>query len=358
MKLCILHSTLGLIDRGSEVTTSLLATHLAKRHAVLVLQSGPVAKNLSYRARRIYPLTTPPDSEPHHLWDKLLFRLGLNQASRQALAFTRAAFPTLRRFRPDIILATNGGGQVRLLRQHFPEARLVVVGHAGIGYDDHNNLRARPDLFLAVSPTAEAWATQHAPVGTRVSLLLNPFDPRAYGRARPLPHTNLPRPVTLVVGALTAYKNISRAITAIQAAGSSLLLVGDGELAPAISAQLSQFPGDFRWVKKVPPAQMPQYYRSADAFCFVPDHLEAFGRVYLEAMAAGLPIVATDDQIRRELIGTQGFFADPAQPESILAALNQALASPRLNYRRELQSYSVSTVVNNLEKELRELLQA
>ena len=59
MKLCILHSTLGLIDRGSEVTTALLATHLAKRHAVLVLQSGPVAKNLSYRARRIYPLTTP-----------------------------------------------------------------------------------------------------------------------------------------------------------------------------------------------------------------------------------------------------------------------------------------------------------
>ena len=48
---------------------------------------------------------------------------------------------------------------------------------------------------------------------------------------------------------------------------------------------------------------MAKYLNACDVFTLVSEESEAFGLVYLEALACNLPVVATDDSLRHELIG-------------------------------------------------------
>ena len=45
--------------------------------------------------------------------------------------------------------------------------------------------------------------------------------------------------------------------------------------------------------------------------------------VYLEAMACGLPVVATDDDLRREIVGDAGILVDPTIVEDYTKALEE-----------------------------------
>lgn len=356
MKIAILHMTMGLVSRGSEVVIHELATALSQSHEVLVLQSGPVSEQ-KYQVQQIMPMTQAPSPAPENTWDKILFHLHLNQSARAVRHFTARCQASLATFAPDIIIAVNGADQVRLLRGFSSKFKIVVFGHAGIGVDDAANLAAAPDLFVALSPAAYAWAQKLASASTKVVHIPNPIDLAPYQDTKSYLH-HLPHPVVLVVGALTAYKNIGIAVASAKPLSASLLLVGDGEQSEAIADLLGNYGADFRWLKSIESAKMPWVYRSADAFCFVPDSQESFGMVYLEAMAAGLPIVASDDPIRRELVGEQGFFADPHDVSLVSKALESALTHGPVSYTKELKSYSLPNVINQIEKELHDLTQS
>lgn len=351
MRITFLHLTMGLIERGSEISTDLLASELAKRHDVLVIQSGPVGQK-PYRLKRVMPLNKAPAPAPRTLLDKLRSRLYLDDGSFQIRRFTRAALPTITQFAPDIIVATNGSPQLRILQGQALQAKIVAFGHAGIGYHDRDTLRAHPDLFIALTPAAYTWAQSFTTEPTKVIYIPNPIN---ISKSKNI-SLNLPHPIILCVGALSKYKNIDQVITAAKELSVSLFLIGDGEESATISKLLGSFPGDFRWIRHVDPSEIGGYYASADAFCFVPDPQEAFGRVYLEAMAAGLPIVASDDPIRRALIGVKGIYVDPHDPVSIAGGINQALKLGKLNYSHQLKPYALNRVVSQLEKELHDLI--
>ena len=71
--------------------------------------------------------------------------------------------------------------------------------------------------------------------------------------------------------------------------------------------------------------KMPDIYNLADVFTLASKPFEAFGMVLIEAMACGLPVVATDDPIRREIVGDAGLFVDPTSVGSYTKALKEAL---------------------------------
>ena len=357
MKILFLHLTMGLVERGSEISTDIIATALAKDHEVLVIQSGP-QKPKPYHVKRIYPLGVAPPAAPTSLIAKLSFRLGLDLESQTVIRFTRAAIPLIQSFKPDIIVATNGAPQLAILqaclrRQGLAlQAKLVVFGRAGMGHHDRANLRAKPDLFIALSERGATWAAQHSKPSTKICYIPNPITKVKHNKL----DLHLPSPVVMTVGALSAYKNISSVIEAIRQTQCSYLLVGDGEERDTTQQLLSTLGNDFRWIKHLGPAELSSYYASAQVFCFVPDPQEAFGRVYLEAMAAGLPIVASDDPIRRSLIGAKGIYVDPHDPTAIATGINQAFTLGKLNYSHQLKPYALNRVVSQLEKELHDLI--
>jgi len=355
MRIIFLHMTMGLVDRGSEISTDLIASKLALKHNVLIISAGKLSGK-KYLHQRVYPLAHPPSSAPINLLEKIVFRLGFNQANRDIIHFTKQSLSAIREFDPDIIIPVNGASQLKIIQKAFSQIKTAVFGRAGIGHDDLRTLRATPDLFIALSKQASIWATKYALHPTKVVYIPNPIDLDKFESAKPV-KLSIPRPTILTVGALTSYKNVLSVIKAVSYLKVSYLLIGDGEDRDKISGALSKLGNEFSWIRSLTPDEIPAYYATSHIFCFTPDQQEAFGRVYLEAMSSGLPIVASDDPIRRSIIGKSGYYVNPHDPVSIAKGIERAVnGKKKIDYTKELKPYQIKTVISNIEKELYALI--
>lgn len=345
----------GLVNRGVETVTDDQARTLAKKHEVVVMQAGPISKKSKYKIVRPYKLKEAPAAAPVNIFEKVLFRLCLDNNSQEVANFTKACLPLLEKINPDIIIANNGANQVRLLQGQALKAKIVVFGHAGIGHHDEANLKASPDLFIALTKKAYDWACELVNTPTRVVYIPNPIDVKAYQSKKDV-GIGLTHPIVMTVGALSEYKNIESVVEAVKYLGISLLLVGEGEREAEVAELLQDFPTEFRWIKSIPPSELMVYYQASDVFCFVPDPQEAFGRVYLEAMSAGLPIVASDDSIRKSIVGPMGIYVDPHNISEISSGIMRALAARKVDYTKDLESFKLETVIKQIEKEFHDLI--
>src|SRR5258706_11322872 len=84
---------------------------------------------------------------------------------------------------------------------------------------------------------------------------------------------------------------------------------------------------------------------------------EGFGIVYLEAMACGIPVVASKVDASREAVldGRLGILADPSDRQEIADAIKQALARPHA-VQKELEYFSFDRFVERWHALLRDHL--
>jgi phosphatidylinositol alpha-mannosyltransferase len=94
-------------------------------------------------------------------------------------------------------------------------------------------------------------------------------------------------------------------------------------------ARTNQVTG-IEFVGYVSPERLPKIYHEADIFCAPSLGNESFGIVLLEAMAAGLPIVASDIAGYRSILtaGQEGLLTVPGQARSLAQALRQLIDNP------------------------------
>ena len=84
----------------------------------------------------------------------------------------------------------------------------------------------------------------------------------------------------------------------------------------------------------LPFAALAGEYRSADVFC-VPSRQEGFGIVFVEAMAAGLPVAAARAGAVPEVVadGETGLLVEPGDAGGLAAVLDRLIADPALRRR-------------------------
>jgi phosphatidylinositol alpha-mannosyltransferase len=92
---------------------------------------------------------------------------------------------------------------------------------------------------------------------------------------------------------------------------------------------------DVEFVGHVPLDAKLRYFASADIFCAPSTGQESFGIVLLEAMAAGLPIVASDIHGYKQVVSrdVEGYLVEPRNPRAIAAALYKLARDPELRDR-------------------------
>jgi glycosyltransferase involved in cell wall biosynthesis len=154
-------------------------------------------------------------------------------------------------------------------------------------------------------------------------------DPARYRTEVPR-DANLPHPVVGFVGRLVPEKGILELVDALATVrGGSLLVVGDGPLRAEAEARASVRSVPHRFLGALAHDEVPPWYQAMDLVAIpsraTPTWMEQFGRVVIEANAAGVPVVAADSGDLGATVRSTG--GGVVVPEADAAALADALRS-------------------------------
>ncbi len=141
-----------------------------------------------------------------------------------------------------------------------------------------------------------------------------------------------------VADKLASYRLLAAALARLAAAEPArpwrLVIVGDGPARPAVEAAMASLPaGRVCFAGALEPEALPPLYLGADLFVF-PGLGEDFGMVYLEAAAAGLPVVACRGPGPDFAVAPDGGILTEPTPEAFAEGLCRLLGNPEERQRK------------------------
>ncbi len=176
-------------------------------------------------------------------------------------------------------------------------------------------------------------------------------------------------PVIGAVARLVPIKGLQHLVAAApelfrRAPGARILLVGDGEMRPALEAQARALGLSDRIVFAGFREDIPSVIAAMDVLV-LPSLNEGMGRVLVMAMALGKPIVATRVGGVPELLGDgeAGLLVPPGDPAALAEAVGTLLRDPTRAQalgeagRRRVHRYSVETMLDSLARLYREVIE-
>lgn len=345
-RVVLVHPSAGINwSGGSEIFAIELAKRLGAYFDVELLSgsdcgsfcypAGGISRVQAYRAVR-HPLIAP-----------LVHRFATHPeiVIEHLTNFLPCAFHLLRR-PADVIFPCNdyGGLAMAAFVRALIGTPIIFTEHVGLmggGRSLKRNLRFQPDRLVVFSQTIAEFVHSEQPKQV-VNVIPNGVDLEQFTPLGTTIDFNLAKPIILCVASLkrNSHKRIELAMQAVaRLPHASLLLCGDGCDRAYFQSLGDELLGSQRFaICTFPYERMPEIYRSADVFT-LPSIDEPFGLAYVEAMASGLPVVATDDEMRRYIVADGGILCDVTNPDTYTAALAKVLDSkreiqPRLNAMR------------------------
>lgn len=203
----------------------------------------------------------------------------------------------------------------------------------------------RADLLLPVSRlTLDRFQAAHA-IGERPSVLspgavdLDEFTPGPRNEALATRLMVSGRRVIMTLGRLAPgerdAKGFGRVIDALPRLierWPDLVYVigGDGNARNDLERRADRLGvgGHIRFAGRVDESEKADFYRLSDAFV-MPSILEGLGIVFLEALACGVPTIASNRDGGREAVAGMGWAIDPYVVDELRIALAEAFARPR-----------------------------
>jgi glycosyltransferase involved in cell wall biosynthesis len=316
-------------ERGAEVALLAVADQLARSgDAVTVIGTGPrrPAAAYTYRKvaaigrRRLEWLPHVPPLRSETAWEDATFAFNLRRAYRPADfdVTVTCNFPfthwTLRR-----------AGRAPAAPLHL----FVTQNGDWPAFSDRAEFRFFAcDGLVCTNPDYR----ERNKGRWRTALIPNGIEPARFaGVEGDRPAFGLPEsaPVVLMVSALIESKRVLAGMRAVASLpGVHFAVAGDGPLRGQVETLAADIlPGRFTRLT-LPSERMPALYRSADAFLHM-SLQESFGNVFVEAMAAGLPIVGHDSDRLRWIVGERETLCDTEDAEALAGAIGRALAIGR-----------------------------
>lgn len=112
------------------------------------------------------------------------------------------------------------------------------------------------------------------------------------------------------------------------------LIVGGGAEAERLKAQAAPYGDRITFRAHVPSVEMPPLYHQVDVLALPsltrPNWKEQFGRVLVEAMASGVPVIGSDSGAIPDVIGDAGIITPEGDAAALAAALERVRADTSL----------------------------
>jgi glycosyltransferase involved in cell wall biosynthesis len=236
-------------------------------------------------------------------------------------------------------LARTAGCPAIVQTQHLP----YRVSHPRKRRAYHHGIE-EVDGLIAVSEGVRRTYLQIGVPPERITTVANgiaaPSAPLSRERARAALALGADDPVVLTLGRLTHMKEQWHLIDAVpllapRFPGLAVVLVGDGPLRAALVDRAAGLgiPGVVRFAGHRPEGQA--LLAAADVFV-LPSRYEGMPLAALEAMAAGLPVVATRVIGSEEVVadGVSGALVPRGSPSALASAIAGLLADPALRRRQ------------------------
>jgi glycosyltransferase involved in cell wall biosynthesis len=283
----------------------------------------------------------------------------------------------IRRARPDIVHVNSSKagvlGRMAALLAGRPITVFTVHGWAFKAYSgvpsalyrsaDRLMARATTTTICVTETERAAGLAARTCIADRTVVIPNAVDVDAAPRSR---HDGEP-PRIVTVGRLAWPKDpltLVRALARVRGSPFSALIVGDGPDRSGVEAEVRELGLESAVHLGGPRSDVPDLLARSDVFV-LSSRSEGGPISILEAMAAGLPVVASDVGGVSELVveGATGLLVPAGDPAALAAALERLLADPELRRRlgaagreRARQRFDVSALRSaHLELYAREL---
>jgi glycosyltransferase involved in cell wall biosynthesis len=312
--------------------------------------------------------------------------LSKDELEQYLAAFDRAITDAMDSFRPDIVHVQHIWILAYLALKHGVPCVITAHGTDLMGYEKwpqfhyyaHN---AVEDCGRVISISKDSYRSTielFPQVKDKILLLRNGYNddifyPVDVDREVLLAKHGLAyrgERIVLFAGKMTAFKGVDILLSAVQRyerscpGGFITVIAGTGEedgklrrLSKELGLESAHFIGHKSQI------ELRELYSAADVFA-MPSRSEAFGLVALEAMACGLPVVASNVGGLPDFISSEvGTLTPPCDPDALSTAIQSEIRNIEKDPERKskvaryaLEHYSMTQYVNQVEKIYLDLL--